>query len=235
MIQCALALDASPAPVETLDDASPIEIIAAALHSVPAGKLAVVSSFGVEAAALLKLVADVDRSLPVLFLDTGWLFAETLAYRDALAKRLGLTDVRTLTPSPDAVDEQDPESDLWSRNADACCHVRKVVPLAQALEPFDAWISGRKRFHGGERASMPIVESDGRRLKFNPMANVSLREMATIISAAGLPRHPLAVQGFTSLGCMPCTSRANIDEGVRAGRWRGRGRTECGIHAPFGA
>jgi hypothetical protein len=128
---------------------------------VPRGKLAVVSSFGTESAALLKYVADVDRSLPVLFLDTGWLFTETLAYRDTLVERLGLTDVRTIKPDNGAVAKRDPDADLWSRDPDACCNLRKVAPLATELSSFDGWINGRKRFHGGARR---VVRGRGRRL-----------------------------------------------------------------------
>ena len=213
-----------------LDAASPAEIIDAAVHSVPRGKLAVVSSFGTESAVLLKHVADVDRSLPVLFLDTGWLFPETLAYRDTLVARLGLTDVRTIRPENSAVAEQDPDADLWSRNPDACCNLRKVAPLAAELSGFDAWINGRKRFQGGNRSALPLVEVEGSRLKFNPLAQVSPAELAAAFGEAGLPRHPLERHGFTSVGCMPCTSASAPGEGPRAGRWRGRGKTECGIH-----
>ena len=214
-----------------LDAASPAEIIDAAVHSVPCGRLAVVSSFGTESAVLLKHVADVDRTLPVLFLDTGWLFPETLAYRDMLVEKLQLTDVRTIRPDNSAVADRDPDGDLWSRNPDACCNLRKVVPLAAEMAGFDAWINGRKRFHGGERAKLPLVEVEGSRLKFNPLANASPAELAAVFEQAGLPRHPLARHGFTSVGCMPCSSARASGEDVRAGRWRGRGKTECGIHS----
>jgi phosphoadenosine phosphosulfate reductase len=213
-----------------LDAASPAGIIAAAVHAVPRGKLAVVSSFGIESAVLLKHVAEVDRSLPVLFLDTGWLFPETLAYRDMLIERLRLTDVRTIAPDNSAVAAQDPDADLWSRNPDACCNLRKVAPLAAELSSFDAWINGRKRFHGGERSQMPLVEVEGLRLKFNPLANANPAEIAAVFDEGALPRHPLERHGFTSVGCMPCTSAGAPGEGPRSGRWRGRSKTECGIH-----
>jgi phosphoadenosine phosphosulfate reductase len=213
-----------------LADASPAEIVAEAVRSVMPGRLAVVSSFGAESAVLLKLVADVDPSLPVLFIDTGWLFAETLDYRDSLAARFGLTDLRVLTPSADALSRDDPHRDLWSADPDACCRLRKVIPLAEALGPFDAWINGRKRYQGPERERLPIVERDGRRLKFNPLARASKPDIERLFVAHALPRHPLEAQGFASIGCMPCTSRTLPGEHPRAGRWRGRGKTECGIH-----
>ncbi|HEY2445746.1 MAG TPA: phosphoadenylyl-sulfate reductase [Rhizomicrobium sp.] len=223
------ALDAATLDRQ-LADAEPAEVVAQALRLVPGGKLAIVSSFGIESAALLKIVADVSRSLPVIFLDTEWLFDETLAYRDALIAHLGLTDVRTIRPSPAAANREDPDFDLWARNPEGCCHLRKVAPLAEALAPFKAWISGRKRFHGGQRALMPVVESDGDRLKFNPLARVSPRAIAAIFRSARLPKHPLAARGFASVGCIPCTTSVSEREGVRAGRWRGTGRSECGIH-----
>jgi phosphoadenosine phosphosulfate reductase len=215
-----------------LADATPSEIIAEAVRSVAPGRLAVVSSFGAETAALLKLVADADPSLPVLFLDTGWLFPETLAYRDTLASHFGLTDIRVFTPSANALSERDPGRELWSVDPDACCGIRKVLPFAEALRPFDAWINGRKRYHGHERGALPLVERDGRRLKFNPLARASKQEVESIFAVHTLPRHPLEAHGFTSIGCMPCTKRTQPGEGPRAGRWRGHDKTECGIHIP---
>jgi phosphoadenosine phosphosulfate reductase len=213
-----------------LSDASPAQIIVAALRAVGREQLAVVSSFGTESAALLKVVADVDPAIPVVFLDTGWLFAETLAYRDTLIATLGLRDVRSIQPLADDLARHDPDSELWFADPDACCRIRKVEPLKRALSPFKAWINGRKRFQGGARAISPVVEDDGARLKFNPFANVSVEDIAAIYALAKLPAHPLAASGFRSIGCMPCTSRATADEDSRAGRWRGRGKTECGIH-----
>src|SRR5262249_11269402 len=166
-----------------LREASPAEIISLALRSVCAGRLAVVSSFGTESAVLLKFVADVDRSLPVLFLDTGWLFKETLAYRDLLVAHLGLTDVRTLIPSPSALVMKDPRRHLCLRGHDACFAIRKVAPLAAELASFDGWINGRKRYQGGERGRLPTVEADGLRLKFNPLAHLSRAEIDAVFES----------------------------------------------------
>jgi len=212
-----------------LDQATPREIIETAACAL-GDRLAVVSSFGAESAVLLKFVADVDPSLPVLFLDTQWLFKETLAYRDTLVIRLGLTDVRTITPSPSALALRDPKRDLCIRDREACCGIRKVEPLAKELAAFDGWLSGRKRFHGGERAALPVVEADGPRLKFNPLARLTRAELNAVFVAAKLPRHPLQGLGFSSIGCVPCTHRAAAGAGPRAGRWSGLAKTECGIH-----
>jgi phosphoadenosine phosphosulfate reductase len=225
---------ASLPPADELDrvlrEASPQEVISAALKTVGRDRLSLVSSFGTESAALLKVMADVDPAIPVIFLDTGWLFEETLAYRDTLIGKLGLRDVRSVKPTEETLSREDPERELWFSDPDACCRIRKVEPLSHALKPFAGWINGRKRFQGGLRAAISVVEEDGARLKFNPFANVSREEIAAIFGRANLPQHPLVASGFRSVGCMPCTSRTAPNEDERAGRWRGRGKTECGIH-----
>jgi phosphoadenosine phosphosulfate reductase len=233
--QHGLAADAAILhPAQTLDrtlrDASPARVIEAALKVVGREQLALVSSFGTESAALLKVMADVDPAIPVIFLDTGWLFEETLAYRDTLIATLGLRDVRSIKPLEEALSRQDPDRELWFSDPDACCRIRKVEPLARALKPFAAWINGRKRFQGGARAEIPVVEDDGAKLKFNPFANVSREEIEAIYRLAKLPAHPLVASGYLSVGCMPCSSRAAAGEDARDGRWRGRAKTECGIH-----
>lgn len=213
-----------------LEHASPDDIIRAALREVGRERLALVSSFGSESAALLKVAADVDPAIPVIFLDTGWLFEETLAYRDALIAQLGLRDVRSIKPDIEALKRDDANGDLWFSDPDACCNLRKVQPLTRTLSPFGAWLNGRKRYQGATRAAIPVVESDGARLKFNPFANASPDEIQAIVREGNLPPHPLVASGFASIGCMPCTSRAEPGDDSRSGRWRGRGKTECGIH-----
>jgi phosphoadenosine phosphosulfate reductase len=226
-------LQSAPSAAEldrALRESAPADIIARALKIVGRDKLALVSSFGTESAALLKVMADVDPAIPVIFLDTGWLFEETLAYRDTLTAKLGLRDVRSIKPLEEALQREDPERELWFSDPDACCRIRKVEPLARALKPFAAWVNGRKRFQGGLRAEIPVVEQDGARLKFNPFANISREAIEAIYKSADLPPHPLLAKGFRSVGCMPCTSRGEADEDARAGRWRGRPKSECGIH-----
>ncbi|HZS63506.1 MAG TPA: phosphoadenylyl-sulfate reductase [Xanthobacteraceae bacterium] len=213
-----------------LADADPSAIVTAAVRAIAPSRLAVASSFGIESATLLKIVADVDPSIPVLFLDTEWLFPETLSYRETLVERLGLRDVRTIKPAAAAVAEKDPHRDLWSTDPDACCHLRKVEPLSGVLENFDGWINGRKRYQGGERASIPVVEAEGRRLKFNPLARSTPAEIAAMFRDWNLPLHPLAGKGFSSVGCIPCTRPSHSAEAVRAGRWADSEKTECGIH-----
>lgn len=219
--------------VESLDDrlrdASPLEILAAAAET-QRGRIAAVSSFGTESAVLLHMMAQVDPAIPVIFLDTGHMFPETLAYRDELVALLGLTDVRSNRPDPTDHAARDPEDSLWADDPDACCTLRKVEPLDRALAPFGAWINGRKRYQAATRARIPVVEFDEGRVKFSPLAALGPAEIDAWMTAHGLPQHPLKTFGFTSIGCMPCTSRVAAGEDARAGRWRGQAKTECGIH-----
>lgn len=193
-------------------------------------KLALVSSFGAESAVLLHLVSKVKPDMPVLFLDTGMLFGQTLDYRRRLAAQFGLTDVRDLRPAYQDLALADPQASLWQTDTDACCEVRKVVPLDKALADFDAWITGRKRFHGGERLSLPVVEQADHQVKFNPLANWAKDDLDAYMAEYDLPAHPLVAQGFPSIGCWPCTKAVAEGEDVRAGRWAGSEKTECGIH-----
>ena len=212
-----------------LRDASPETVLEAALAAY-AGRVAMVSSFGSESAVLLHMLSRIDPATPVLFLDTGHLFGQTLDYRKRLAAELGLTYVRDLRPAYADIATQDPKSDLYKRSTDACCAIRKVAPLDLALRGFDAWITGRKRFHGGSRLHLPVVEAVEGKLKFNPMARFGRVELDAYAAEHGLPPHPLVEFGYTSVGCWPCTKPTETGGEVRSGRWAGSEKTECGIH-----
>ena len=201
------------------------ELIAAILAELP-GRVAVTSSFGVESAVLLDLVAQVDRSVPVVFLDTGALFDETLAYRDQLQRRLGLTDLRIVRPIPAEEAEAD---ELWRTDPDRCCELRKVRPLARAVAGFAALIDGRKRAHGFERSGLSAIEVASV-IKVSPLWSWGEDEVRAAFAARDLPAHPLLAQGYRSVGCWPCTRPTGPDEPARAGRWAGSAKTECGIH-----
>ncbi|MBR0551335.1 phosphoadenylyl-sulfate reductase [Stakelama marina] len=196
------------------------------------GEVAVVSSFGTESAVLLHLIASIDPATPILFLDTGKHFPETLAYRDALVERLGLTSLRILTPDAETLATRDESGLRWSYDPDGCCEIRKVVPLETALAGFDASITGRKAFQAGTRTTLPRFELDGDRLKVNPLIGWSKADIDAYFDAHDLPRHPLETEGYLSIGCAPCTSKVAPGEDPRSGRWRGWDKTECGIHAP---
>lgn len=195
------------------------------------GQIAVVSSFGAEAAVLLALVAEVAPETPVLMVDTGKLFAETLAYQSELAASLGLTDVRTVGALPTALAAGDPDGTLHARDPEACCALRKVAPYQAAIAAFDVIITGRKRYQAGTRETLGLFEADGpARLRFNPLANWSPAEIRTFMADRALPLHPLVAKGYRSIGCAPCTTPVEDGEDDRAGRWRGSDKTECGIH-----
>ena len=211
-------------------DAPAEQILDEALTQEFAGRIALVSSFGADAAVLLHLAAQVDRDLPILFLDTGKHFLETLTYRDILIGRFGFTDARSLEPGPADLAREDPSGDLWSRNPDRCCHLRKVIPLDTALSSFDAWITGRKRYQTSQRAALPVAEVADGRIKINPLASWTEARVNQAFKDFKLPRHPLFDEGFTSIGCAPCTRRILEGEDSRAGRWSGSEKTECGIH-----
>ncbi len=195
------------------------------------GRIALVSSFGAESAVLLHLVAGIDAGVPVIFLDTGKLFPETLRYRDMLTARFGLRDVRSVRPKAQTLALVDPIGAMWEGDPDRCCWHRKVEPLDEALTGFAAWITGRKRFQGGLREALPIIEHrpDGT-VKANPLANWSTERLDRYTVEHDLPRHPLRDRGFRSIGCAPCTGVAAPGQDARAGRWAGSAKTECGIH-----
>lgn len=193
-------------------------------------RFALVSSFGAESAVLLHIASQVSKDIPVLFLDTGKLFGETKRYRDQLTGLLGLTDVRSISPDQNDLSRDDPKGALWNQNPNKCCYIRKVAPMAQVLQGFEGWASGRKRYQGGVRSLLPHFEASDGRVKVNPLAFWTKDDVLEYKERAGLPDHPLVAEGFASIGCMPCTDRVSDGEDERAGRWRGQTKTECGIH-----
>ncbi|MEM7652575.1 MAG: phosphoadenylyl-sulfate reductase [Pseudomonadota bacterium] len=222
--------------VQTVDQArsrkivEALELISMAVNRLFVKRIALVSSFGAESSVLLHLVSRIDRSVPVIFLDTEMHFPETLEYRETLTKYLGLQDVRVIRPDPTHLDRVDPDGTLCRVSPDLCCRVRKVVPLEKALAPFDAWINGRKRSQSEGRSSLRFLEADRRWVKFNPLADWLPKDIETYKKHHDLPRHPLVDAGFGSIGCAPCTKPTHRDEDQRAGRWPGKSKTECGIH-----
>lgn len=213
-----------------LRGASAQTVLRAALLREWSDQVTYVSSFGAESAVMLALIADVDPDMPILFLETGMHFPQTLDYKQTLIERLGLSNVRDI--GPDAAEHQasDPRNTLWKQDTDACCSLRKVRPLAPALEGFEAWITGRKRFHGGARLHLPVFEFADGRFKINPMASWTQEDVQDYLNRRQLPKHPLVDQGYPSIGCWPCTRPADDPDDIRAGRWAGQDKTECGLH-----
>lgn len=212
------------------DNLNSQDLLKLAIGAFP-GKIAVISAFAAESVVLLHQVAQIDPSTPVLFLNTHKLFGETMRYRDRVQETLGLTDIRSVGPHPDDRRAQDPEGTLWSRNPDACCHFRKVVPLRRALAGFDAVVTGRKRFQTSERSTMEKVEFAEGRVRFNPLVDWSLADLTAYMDEHKLPKHPLINDGYPSIGCIPCTRRVGAEGGYRDGRWAGWEKDECGIHS----
>lgn len=211
---------------------SAISVLDHALRDPEIGQLALVSSFGAESVVLLHMVSVARRETPVIFIDTEMLFTETLVYQQELAERLALQDLRIIRAAPKSLAAQDPDDRLHQRNIDACCALRKIEPLQRALEGFDGWITGRKRYQSGSRATLDFfeVEEGTDRIKVNPLAHWDRADLQTYIEENRLPRHPLVARGYPSIGCMPCTTPVRPDEDQRSGRWRDQDKTECGIH-----
>lgn len=212
--------------------ADAIDILRDAIRNEWTGRIAILSSFGAEAAVGLHMISQVAPDTPVIFLDTGRLFAQTEQYQRALTDQLGLTNIRMVRPQADEAMAEDPDDKLWQRDPDACCALRKVRPLDNVIGDYDALITGRKRFHGGERMALPVVERLDGRIRVNPLASWSAQQVTDYFQRYDLPRHPLSDMGYASIGCWPCTAPVQDDDDVRAGRWSGRSKTECGIHTP---
>ena len=205
-------------------------ILSSALSMSWDGRIGYVCSFGAESPVLLTLIAEIDPALEVVFIDTHRHFPQTLDYRDELISRLGLTGVRTVSPGEAESRVLDPDGRLWRSDPDACCALRKVRPLDAALTGMGAWITGRKRFHGGERVRLPVFEYSAGRFKVNPLASWRADQTMPFLQARGIPAHPLVERGYLSIGCWPCTVPAEGPADLRSGRWPGREKTECGLH-----
>ena len=207
------------------------DILEDALGDAMIGQSTLVSSFGAEAVVLLHMVANIDRTVPILFIDTEMLFPETLEYQREISGRLGLTNVQVIRPDRSRMFLKDPNNSLHKADTDACCALRKGEPLDAALTPYDAWITGRKRYQTGRRAMLDLFEVEaGVRIKINPLAHWTSKDVQDYMTNNRLPRHPLVARGYPSLGCLPCTTRVAPGEDLRAGRWRGTPKDECGIH-----
>ena len=192
------------------------------------------SSFGAGSGVLLHLWSELARDRPVVFLDTGFLFAETLAYKDALARRLGLS-VEVVQPALSAADfTRAHGEDVQRRDADFCCKKNKVEPLEPYERAAKAWISGLRRDQGPTRKNLPIVLArENAPIKVHPIATMTRDDVSAYMREHDIPEHPLRSRRYLSIGCAPCT--APVEEGAdeRAGRWAFSEKTECGLHGRF--
>jgi phosphoadenosine phosphosulfate reductase len=183
-------------------------------------------------AVLIHLVSAVRPGINVIFLDTGYHFAETIGTRDAVSAVYPV-NVINVTPAQ-TVAEQDEQMGprLYSRNPDLCCYLRKVVPLEQALEPYDAWFTGVRKEETDARSDTRAVQWDARRemVKVNPIVDWTQDQVDAYIAENGVLVNPLVYDGYPSIGCATCTARVEAGADARSGRWAGTGKTECGIH-----
>jgi len=222
-------------------DLEPQALIKAMVRDEFDGKIAAFSSFGSYSALLLSMVAEADKDIDVLFLETGKHFKETLEYVELLKKELGLKNIKMLTPDPKMLKNADPNGDLWKHNTNRCCWIRKVDPLARAIEEagYEALITGRRRYQTSDRKDLEKIELDeDGRFKINPFALWDKDKIKEEFEKRGLPQHPLVEKGYPSIGCEPCTKEVRPGEDERSGRWahtvdmEGKKKTECGIHIP---
>ncbi len=189
------------------------------------------SSFQTQSLPLLHLVSLVCPSMPIIFIDTGFHFPETLAFRDDLARRYGL-NIRVVGPQIEQAELFRRYGEgLYRQDPDLCCHLNKVEPMQRALAGQRGWISGVRHDQTANRARLRILEPqpDGP-LKVHPLLGWTKADLWTYINRHDLPAHPLLAQGYPSIGCAPCTRPVAAGEDERAGRWTGTGKTECGLH-----
>ncbi len=227
MIAAPLDLERENARLET---ASPEARLAFAAETFGADLL-FTSSFGAQSGVLLHLWSVVCRELPVTFIDTGFLFDETLLYRDELTARLGL-DVRVVRP--DVAHEAFVTrygSDIQKSDPDFCCGVNKVAPIAPLKEQARAWVSGLRRDQSHTRADVAILETEGHLVRVHPLATLTATDIKAYMARHAIPEHPLSARRYLSIGCTPCTRAVGDGEDERAGRWAGSAKTECGLHA----
>jgi phosphoadenylyl-sulfate reductase (thioredoxin) len=206
-----------------LEDAPPEEILRWA-EARFAPRLGFATGFGVEGCVLVDVIGRAGLAVDVFTLDTGVLFPETYGLWGRLEDRYGVT-IRGVR-APDVIDQH------WASDPDACCRVRKVEPLAEAARGFDAWISAIRRDQTRDRADARVVERDARFgiVKINPLARWTSDDVWRHVRAHDVPYNPLHDRGYPSIGCAPCTSPVAAGEDPRSGRWRGLGKTECGLH-----
>jgi phosphoadenosine phosphosulfate reductase len=180
---------------------------------------------------LLHLWSVVARGLPVTCIDTGFLFPETLAYRDALAAQLGLT-VHVVRPDIErSAFVARFGDDIKKSDPDLCCSVNKVAPIAPLKERARAWVSGLRRDQSSTRASLSILETEGHLVRVHPLATLVAADVTAYLARHGIAEHPLVARRYLSIGCAPCTRAVEDGEDERAGRWAGSTKTECGLHA----
>src|SRR5581483_2751118 len=188
-------------------------------------------SFQHDGVVLAHMLRTIAPEVPVVFINTGFHFPETLAYRDEIVRRFDprLVELQPMMPRPEFAERYG--LDLYARNPDLCCHINKVEPLKRYLPGMRAWINGRRRDQASSRTAIRVVEAyQGGLYKINPLASWTSRDTFYYMERHDIPLHPLFEQGYASIGCAPCTRPILAGEAERNGRWAGQDKTECGIH-----
>ncbi|HZZ83096.1 MAG TPA: phosphoadenylyl-sulfate reductase [Anaeromyxobacteraceae bacterium] len=222
----------SPSEAAALESAPPEEILAEAARRWP--KIAFATGFGPEGCVLVDLIARHRLPVEVFTLDTGELFPETYELWRRLEQRYGIS-IRAVRPAFTLDEARTVFHRLWETEPDRCCEVRKVLPLRAALRGLDAWVTAIRRDQTPERAGAAPVEPDPKfgLVKVNPLVRWSSADVWAHLARHDVPVNPLHAQGYPSIGCAPCTTPVAAGEDPRAGRWRGREKTECGLHGRF--
>lgn len=194
-------------------------------------KLFTTSSFQTHSIVLLHLLSRIDQSIPVYCLNTGFLFPETMAYKDQLATEFGLNMIEVKPEVPKSLQKDSEGKLLFASDPDRCCHYNKVQPMDRLLSDNDIWINGIRKDQNANRAKMKVEEkSKFNTVRFHPMLEWTNKMIFDYIREYQLPKHPLESQGYTSIGCEPCTRKPSLEMMEREARWYGMNKTECGLH-----
>tara|TARA_B100000242_G_scaffold26976_1_gene16411 strand:+ start:312 stop:1010 length:699 start_codon:yes stop_codon:yes gene_type:complete len=209
---------------------SPQKILENSIKNIFKNKIVYVCSFGTESAIILKMISEIDRSLPIILLNTNYLFKETIEYKDYLINKFKFSNFKEISPNPEDLKIFDSNEELWKKSPDLCCNIRKVIPLQKELKKYDAWISGRKSYHDEERKNLKFYEYINEKVVINPLAKVNQNFVNSYFKMNNINRHPLFEAGYLSIGCTHCTAKASMIDNPRSGRWADKVKTECGIH-----
>jgi len=209
---------------------SPQNILESSIDNIFKKKLVYVCSFGAESAIILHMISKIDRSFPIILLNTNYLFKETIEYKNYLISKFKFSNFKELYPSAEDLKINDSKGTLWKKNPDLCCNIRKVLPLQKELKNYDAWVSGRKSYHEGERKNLKFFEYINKKIVVNPLAKVNENFVKSYFKMHNIDRHPLFEAGYMSIGCIHCTVKTSLIDSPRSGRWADKIKTECGIH-----
>ena len=209
---------------------SPQNILEDSISNIFRKKMVYVCSFGTESAIILHMISEIDRSFPIILLITNYLFKETIEYKDYLIGKFKFSNFKEVSPSIEDLKINDNKGTLWRENPDLCCNIRKVLPLQKELKKYDAWVSGRKSYHEGERKNLKFFEYINQKIVVNPLAKVNQNFINSYFKENNLDRHPLYEFGYLSVGCTHCTIKTSSVDSPRSGRWADKIKTECGIH-----